>query len=269
MNLDGAISVADVVCVMNNILGVENETFDFNQADADENKEITVNDAVHIVALVMQQPANTQRMQLLPRSAATVRPQAFAARIGGVSRVPVKFCIDSEMGYAAVQFDVLLPEGIALQDLSLPDGWQGRAYRIADLGEGRYRVAVYGAANEVLPAGEAVLDLYVTAEGFVAAEHRVLSIDDATLVNAAGEELRLMPRSATFDMDATTGIDAVKDIDATGGDALYFDAPAQGSVKVYTADGRLFRSVNLAGGKQRIALPSGLYIVNNKKILVK
>ena len=32
VNLDGAISVADVVCVMNNILGIENETFDFNQA---------------------------------------------------------------------------------------------------------------------------------------------------------------------------------------------------------------------------------------------
>lgn len=269
VNLDGAISIADVVCVMNNILGLENESFDFNQADADENKEITVNDAVHIVALVMQQPSNTQRMQLLPRSSATVRPQAFAARVGGVSRVPVTFSIDSETAYAAVQFDVLLPEGIALQDLSLPDSWQGRAYRIADLGEGRYRVAVYGAANEVLPAGEAVLDLYVTAEGFVSADSRVLSIDDATLVTATGEELRLMPRSAAFDMDVTTGIDTINDVDATGGDALYLDAPAQGSVKVYKADGRLFRSVTLAGGKQRIALPSGLYIVNNKKILVK
>ena len=269
VNLDGAISIADVVCVMNNILGLENESFDFNQADADENKEITVNDAVHIVALVMQQPANTQRKQLLPRSSATVRPQAFAARVGGVSRVPVTFSIDSETAYAAVQFDVLLPEGIALQDLSLPEAWEGRAYRIASLGEGRYRVAVYGAANEVLPVGEAVLDLYVTAEGFVPADSRVLSIDDATLVNAAGEELRLMPRSAAFDMDVTTGIDNINDVDATGGDALYLDAPAQGSVKVYTADGRLFRSVTLAGGKQRIALPSGLYIVNNKKILVK
>lgn len=269
VNLDGAISIADVVCVMNNILGLENETFDFNQADADENKEITVNDAVHIVALVMQQPANTQRKQLLPRSSATVRPQAFAARVGGVSRVPVTFSIDSETSYAAVQFDVLLPEGIALQDLLLPDGWRSRSYRIADLGEGRYRVAVYGAANEVLPAGEAVLDLYVTAEGFVPADRRVLSIDDATLVNVAGEELRLMPRSAAFDMDVTTGIDTIKDVDATGGDALYLDAYAQGSVKVYTADGRLFRSVSLAGGKQRIVLPSGLYIVNNKKILVK
>ncbi|MDD5988721.1 MAG: CotH kinase family protein [Bacteroidales bacterium] len=269
VNLDGAISVADVVCVMNNILGIENETFDFNQADADENKEITVNDAVHIVALVMQQPANTQRKQLLPRSSATVRPQAFAARVGSVSRVPVTFSIDSETAYAAVQFDVLLPEGIALQDLSLPDSWQSRSCRIASLGEGRYRVAVYGAANEVLPAGEAVLDLYVTAEGFVPADRRVLSIDDATLVNVTGEELRLMPRSAAFDMDVTTGIDTINEVDATGGDALYLDAPAQGSVKVYTADGRLFRTVSLAGGKQRIALPSGLYIVNNKKILVK
>ena len=269
VNLDGAISVADVVCVMNNILGLENETFDFNQADADENKEITVNDAVHIVALVMQQPANTQRKQLLPRSAATVRPQAFTATAGGVARVPVSFNIDSETAYAAAQFDVLLPEGIALQDLSLPEAWEGRAYRIASLGEGRYRVAVYGAANEVLPAGENVLDLYVTAEGFVPADRRVLSIDDAVLVNAAGEELRLMPRSAAFDMDATTGIDAMKDADATGGDALYLDAPARGSVKVYTPDGRLFRIVSLAGGKQRVALPSGLYIVNNKKILVK
>ncbi|MGM9693292.1 MAG: CotH kinase family protein, partial [Alloprevotella sp.] len=254
VNLDGAISIADVVCVMNNILGLENETFDFNQADADENKEITVNDAVHIVALVMQQPANTQRKQLLPRSSAAVRPQAFAARVGGTSRVPVTFSIDSETAYAAVQFDVLLPEGISLQDLSLPDGWQSRSYRIADLGEGRYRVAVYGAANEVLPVGEAVLDLYVTAEGFVPADRRVLSIDEATLVNAAGEELRLMPRSSAFDMDVTTGIDTINDVDATGGDALYLDAPAQGSVKVYTADGRLFRSVTLAGGKQRIAL---------------
>ena len=269
VNLDGAISVADVVCVMNHILGLENETFDFNQADVDENKEITVNDAVHIVALVMQQPANTQRKQLLPRSAATVRPQAFTATAGGVARVPVSFNIDSETAYAAAQFDVLLPEGIALQDLSLPEAWEGRAYRIASLGEGRYRVAVYGAANEVLPAGENVLDLYVTAEGFVPADRRVLSIDDAVLVNAAGEELRLMPRSATFDMDATTGIDAMKDADATGGDALYLDAPARGSVKVYTPDGRLFRTVSLAGGKQRVALPSGLYIVNNKKILVK
>lgn len=269
VNLDGAISIADVVCVMNNILGLENETFDFNQADADGNKEITVNDAVHIVALVMQQPANTQRKQLLPRSAATVRPQAFTATAGGVTRVPVSFNIDSETAYAAAQFDVLLPEGIALQDLSLPEAWEGRAYRIASLGEGRYRVAVYGAANEVLPVGEAVLDLYVTAEGFVPADRRVLSIDDATLVNVAGEELRLMPRSAAFDMDVTTGIDNINDVDATGGDALYLDAPAQGSVKVYTADGRLFRSVPLAGGKQRIALPSGLYIVNNKKILVK
>lgn len=269
VNLDGAISVADVVCVMNNILGLENETFDFNQADADGNKEITVNDAVHIVALVMQQPANTQRKQLLPRSAATVRPQAFTATAGGVTRVPVSFNIDSETAYAAAQFDVLLPEGIVLQDLSLPDGWQSRSYRIASLGEGRYRVAVYGAANEVLPVGEAVVDLYVTAEGFVPADRRVLSIDEATLVNVAGEELRLMPRSAAFDMDATTGIDAMKDADATGGDALYLDAPAQGSVKVYTVDGRLFRTVSLAGGKQRVALPSGLYIVNNKKILVK
>lgn len=269
VNLDGAISIADVVCVMNNILGLGNETFDFNQADADGNKEITVNDAVHIVALVMQQPANTQRKQLLPRSDATVRPQAFTATAGGVARVPVSFNIDSETAYAAAQFDVLLPEGIALQDLSLPEAWEGRAYRIASLGEGRYRVAVYGAANEVLPAGENVLDLYVTAEGFVPADRRVLSIDDAVLVNAAGEELRLMPRSAAFDMDATTGIDAMKDADATGGDALYLDAPARGSVKVYTPDGRLFRTVSLAGGKQRIALPSGLYIVNNKKILVK
>ena len=76
-NLDGAITAADAVCVMNEVMGLENESFDSDQADVDGDKRITVSDAVHIVAMALRQPALLPRHLSLPAAEALLQLEDF------------------------------------------------------------------------------------------------------------------------------------------------------------------------------------------------
>jgi hypothetical protein len=53
-----------------------------------------------------------------------------------------------------------------------------------------------------------------------------------------------------------------------GGEFITVTALEAQCIAVYSVDGRLVRKVDVAEGTTRIALPSGLYIVNGEKVLV-
>lgn len=267
VNLDGAITVADAVCVVNHLLDLENETFEEEQADADKSGSITVNDAVHIVALALRQPTLTTRHLQLPAAEATLSMSAFALRPGEEATLPVSFKVEAAR-YAAAQFDVLLPEGMTLEAVRLPQGWEGRTVSFQSLDEGRWRVAVWGTSANPLPMGEAAVELTLTASRVIPSRERVVSIEAATLTNALGEDQRLSPRSAKFHME-TTGLSPVEAVGAEGGDALTIEVASPSEVAVYTLDGRLFRLLHLSAGRTRIELPAGLYMVNHQKILIR
>ncbi|MDY4558717.1 MAG: CotH kinase family protein [Alloprevotella sp.] len=267
VNLDGAITVADAVCVVNHLLDMENETFEEEQADADKSGSITVNDAVHIVALALRQPTLTTRHLQLPAAEAALSMSAFALRPGEETTLPVSFKVEAGQ-YAAAQFDVLLPEGMTLETVRLPEEWEGHTVSFQSLDDGRWRVAVWGVLANPLPVGEAAMELTLTASRLIPSRERVVSIEAATLTNVQGEDLRLSPRSAKFQME-TTGLSPVEAVSVEGGEALLLDSATPVDVPVYTLDGRLFRTLHLSAGRTRISLPAGLYIVNHQKVLIR
>ena len=120
VNMDGYITAADVVCVLNNILGLENESFSFGQADAAYSKDSTFNDAVHIIALAMNQSVAATRHLSLPKAEASLQPQARSASVGVETSVPLVLNI-AEGRYNALQFDVTLPAEVLLSDVQLPE----------------------------------------------------------------------------------------------------------------------------------------------------
>lgn len=266
VNLDGAITTADAVCVVNRILGLENETFDLTQADADKNEQITVNDVVHIVALALRQPSDALRLQQLPAAQGVLKPNRFALLPNSNGHVPVTLRT-AEAAYAGLQFDVLLPDGISLTGLSLPAEWKNFSSETADLGNGRYRVMIYGSAQHPIPAGLSALLLEISSGGVVTADRRILSIDAATMVSNKGEETRLAPRSTTFDMEAT-GIENPSIEHVDGGDALFIESRQAGETGIYGADGRLLRTVSVKAGTNRISLPAGVYVINSQKVVI-
>ena len=270
VNLDGAITAADAVCVMNEVMGLENESFDSDQADVDRDKRITVSDAVHIVAMALRQPALLPRHLSLPTAEASLRMEDFRLTAASTNSVPVHLTL-AEAAYSALQFDVVLPDGLALTDVELPNVWKGCQTQISEPDEqGRVRVIVLGNAGETFPAGTATLHLNVWTDRLIPSAQRILTIDQSLLVNKLGEDNRLATRSAAFEMESTTGITAPQTSCVRGGNgSLVFERLNAGNAEVYTIDGRLVRRLQLPAGTSRIQLPAGVYIVDGQKVIVE
>ena len=267
VNKDGAITVADAVCVQNYILGIENETFDITQADANKNGKINITDAVWIIAMALKAEANEIRHMQLPVADATLQAQHFAATVGCESLLPVTMNIQNE-NYTAAQFDVTLPEGVALEDISLPDEWHSYTAEFAEIGQQQYRIAIYTSNGTCLPKGATTLHLHVTPQEMIANENRVVSLSSATLVSKGGEDLRMGSMSTTFDMEATGVEDNSLNEAINGGNALHIESLNNGNVKVYTIDGRLIRECQVKTGMNTFQLPAGVYVVNQKKVII-
>ncbi|MBQ8227317.1 MAG: CotH kinase family protein [Bacteroidaceae bacterium] len=253
VNQDGYITAADVVCVLNYILGLENESFSFGQADADYSKSITINDAVHIIALAMNQSAAATRQLNLPRAEATLQPQAFQASVGTETAMPLVLNI-TEGSYNALQFDITLPAEVLLTDVQLPEALAGCTHHFTQLNESTYRILLYSSAGRSLPYGPCTLSLGITPQTQPAPSHCLLSIENALIATAQGEDLRIAPRTTAFGMGQATDIHDVR-LNESG-----IRLPAD----IYNTEGRLIRkaATTLEG------LEQGIYIINGNKVIL-
>lgn len=252
VNQDGYITVADMVCVVNHLLQRENETFDFQQADVDANTDVTINDLVHLVSLVMNQSVSaTRQMQLTPAEA-TVKLSPFAVEEAETSATAdLQFEI-REGAYSATQFDVVVPAEMQVSHLVLPASLDGFSHRLEQLDDTRYRIIVYSPAGALLPVGEMSIALHLSPLATVPADRRVLSIDNAVLTNSVGEDCRVRPSSVRFQFGEATPVQQVV-------------APAQPqAVDIYDAGGRLIKQ----GAKSLDGLQHGVYIINGKKVIL-
>lgn len=252
VNLDGYITAADVVCVLNNILGLENESFSFGQADADYSKDITINDAVHIIALAMNQSVAATRHLSLPKAEASLQPQAFSASVGVETSVPLVLNI-AEGRYNALQFDVTLPAEVLLSDVQLPENLSAFTRHFTQLDENTYRVMLYASGAQSLPTGSCALSLSVTPQTRPEQSRCLLSIGNAMVVNAVGEDFRLSPRTTAFGMDAT-------DISGVEQSENGIRLPAD----IYDMGGRLIRRAATSFD----GLEHGIYIINGSKVVL-
>ena len=267
INLDGAINLADIVCLNNYLLGIRNEVFNRKQADVNEDNKVSVADIVWCMALVMQSEVDAERHIRLPKADAELALPDFTVTVGAPSVLPVVMTL-AEDGYTGTQFDVELPEGMKLEEISLPGSWQGCRVEFSEVGTQRYRVLVYSDNGGIFPKGGHTLQLKVNAAQVVKADERVVTLKGISLVSAAGEEERLHGSSACFDMEAT-GIEQNVGTEAVGGGKmLWVEALTDGEVRVYTVDGRLVKVCPVTAGKNQIALPVGVYIVNQQKVVI-
>lgn len=270
VNRDGAITAADAVCVMNHIVGLENETFDAAQADMDDDGDVTLGDAVRVVASALRQPARMPRHLQLPAAEADLRPQPITLQPLTNAQLPVLLDV-REGEFAAIQTDIVLPDGLTLNGVTLPENWQGRQVSLSERDEqGRVRIIISGNAGSLIPQGQSTILLDVVASDIIPTADRVVSLDATTLVDRMGQDMRLTPRSAAFTMETdVTGIHSAGMVSVNGGDALTIESIGEGDVDIFTLDGRLYKRCHVTGGSTRIALPSGIYIVGHTKVIIK
>ena len=267
VNLDGYITVADVACIVNKIMGIPNETFDFDQADADYNSKITVNDVVCVIALVMNQPEGGNSLLTRPKADATLRMEAFQVGIGEETYCPLTLEI-ADSAYVALQFDLALPEDMTLQEVELGALLGTHKTLFQKISANSYRVIVYSDNGATLPHGTHTLHLALNSARMLPESQRVVSTSSALLTHKMGEDRRLASHSARFDVAPTAIQGVTQTAVVRGGAVLTIEAATARELSIFAPDGRCVKTLMLKSGKNIIALPQGVYIVEGEKVMI-
>lgn len=242
VNEDNLISVADVVCVVNHMLELNNETFNFHEADVDDNMLITIADVAGIFSLIEEQDELSSPARLrLPEASASLKTYNPVVQ-GSNLMMPVQITIE-EGDYAAMQFDVKMPQGYSLTDVELQEGLSHLQLRVADMGNGRYRLAFYSPSAQRLSSNVLSLKLQISVDEDVA-EACHINVSNSLLSSAGGEEHRLKATSASVTDEVLTGLRQVKSGTKYESDAVY----------------------DLSGRRTQMD-SHGVYIKNGKKIV--
>lgn len=266
-NLDGYITVADVTCILNKILGKPNESFNFDQADIDGNSVVNINDVVHAVALVMHQPQLSSTVLSRPKAQATLKMQPFSVGLNEDTYCPLTLQVESD-AYVALQFDLQLPRQMSLQDIDLTSVFDNHKAVFEQVCETNYRVILYSDNGTPIPAGTHEMFLALKSSQMLATAERVISTSAALLTNKRGEDLRVAAQSAHFDVTTTGILPSTQTTAIRGGEALVVETVTARQLSVYALDGRCIKVIDLKPGRNTITLPNGIYIVDETKVTI-
>ena len=211
VNHDTAISVTDVMAIVDYILGRASSDFDEDLADINYDGIITVTDVMGLVNVILF--SNTHHV---PANAITT--------FENMTMMPTAdgFELSTENAYTACQMTVVLPEGGKLTGAYGPSGSKAM---VNDLGGGRFNVVVYSPEGQPLSIDGSLVRLQIRGNS------RGISISDMQLTNR---------RLETIIPDEATGITEMAG-DSSAGDSYNLQG-----IKVKTPQ----RGVYIRNGKK-------------------
>lgn len=234
-NGDRTVNVLDVVTTVNRILEKELEVFVFNAADINADNIINVNDIVGIVNIILWgQPSVNARM----RDAADVNNDVLYLTQNDDNSYSLS--LQNQGQYVAAQFDIRLSGGVTLEDICL-NNHRGKGHQLSyeQIGKDIYRVLIVSYANQLIRDHDGELVHFETSNG------GEIDIDNIMFVTKHQMTKEFAPLSTII-----TSIAGVKESNA---------------IDIYTTNGRLLRKQTTSTD----GLRKGIYIINNKKTIVK
>jgi len=237
VNGDGEINVADIVEVVNYILGRPSDIFMWDAADLNGDGEVNVTDIVAIVNIILTADVSSAKMRGIVEVENTENDMvALFQKSNSVSSLE----LTNEGKYVASQFDLVLAEGQRLNSITLNEKRANdHSVSYSKVGENTYRVVVYSLSNTAYEGSEGeLLNIDVTGDG-------EYSLENILFVTAQQVEKRFAPLAGE-----ATGINSTV---------------AEKTFDIYSVDGiLLYKQATTTEG-----LPKGVYIIEGKKYLVK
>lgn len=230
----GTVDVQDATLAVNHILGKESGSYDFSVADMNNDGEVDVFDVTAIINVILSHGGGVQtaarRVMKGKDASESVLLTADENR--------VLFDIDQADRFTSFQFDVEVPQGASLLGVE----WNGKAshsLQFAKNGENRYTVVALSMSNAPLPVfGGSLVRLHLAG-----AANGEVRFDNILFVTSEGKASRFNGGT----MNLTTGILGVS---YTQGEQIYDISGRQLNMK-------------------REQLSKGVYIINNKKVVIK
>ena len=263
VNGDGRVTVTDAYLVFSSLMGDELEDYHEQRADVNHDRKTNIAD----VTCIVRRALNAARYENVPtQPTGSLQASSFEVAIGESVEIPVSLTDVEECG-RALQLDILLPDGLALETVTAGRQMEDFTLTTHTQADNRIRVLILPKTTEAsLPATPLLLQ--VRAHAVMAASDRSFWLGHGRLTTATGEEQTL--NSLTVSFEQTTGITGHSSsaLHVTGGHCITLTVLEEQEVAITTTDGRIVRIVQLYAGDNYIEVPAGIYIVAGHKVVV-
>jgi hypothetical protein len=284
VNNDRAVTIADVVSTFGYILGQPQTVFNTKAADINGDNSVTIGDGIGIINIVMNgaQPAPSTEIGFENITSdvndAVYMPE-FSIKAGETKEVTVNMTNDNE--YTAMQFDLYLPAGVNLvkkngeYSIGLTDRLGHTHFAKAKMQkDGAVRIVAYSIVNSPIAGNDgAMFKLTLQADKSANVGYTFASIKNCRLSTVQAKECVAPDEETGVSINGeNTGLDdnSINELKiyATG-HVLHIDSPAETKVAMVATDGKyILLQVKEGKNTYDIEVP-GIYIVGNKKVVIK
>ena len=247
VNGDKKVNVTDVMCVANYIVGNTPEVFVEEAADVNASGSINITDLIAIANIAV---GNSSAPALRAPKAATNDVLSLGDYDPATGTIAIN--LDNATPYAGFQMDVTLPQGVTLEGAELTGRAASHMLMTGVNPDGSIRLLGFSLNNDEITAGnDAIITLKVKADAAFTANDNITVSD--IFFTQSNEVESVLPNVST----SATVVTAISQLGSDN----------QG-VNVYDMKGVLLRrGVNPAEATK--GLPTGVYVIGGKKVLVK
>lgn len=249
VNQDGEVTAADVTALYDILLG--NSTQFIETADVNGDGEITASDITCVYNILLGTDNAPGRNKKTRDSHDCLTADAFVIEAGKTHEMKVD--MNNTAQFAAMQLDITMPYGLTIDNVRTTSRASNMIMGFNEIEPGKWRILIHSATTTNGHEGT-LLNIIVKAdESFTGNE----TITIGNIIAVEPSELVHEINDLDVEVGTTTG---VKDINVDNTD--------NGPVDVYNTNGQLIRH-NVEREEATNGLPSGIYIVGGKKVIVK
>jgi hypothetical protein len=249
VNQDGFVTAADVTAIYDILLG--NSTMYTETADVTQDGFITAADITAIYNILLGTSKAPSRLKPVSLSTDIMSADAFVIETGKTHDMSID--LSSSTPFSAIQLDLNMPQGLSIDHVATTSRTRGMTMGYNEIEPGKWRILIHN-ANAMNGNEGTILNVTVKA-GDSFGGNDFINIDNIIAVEPSEQSHFIA--DLLVEVGNTTG---VKDIN--------IDQDANGPVNVYNMNGQLLRK-DVERSQATQGLPAGIYIVGNKKVIVK
>lgn len=240
VNGDNLIVVDDVVFTINHVLGISSENFIAEAADMNGDGVILVDDVVQIINAVL----GVNNVSTFATRSANHETWNVTCEANEQGENTLHIALDHSEDYVAMQFDMLLPAEVYLEDIQLTTD-NNHSVAFHETEDGVIRVLITSLTNDAFTADN-LLGINISTQA-----EAVISFSNAYVATVQGRMSVLADTEINVSRNGATSIQTISE----------GNAPAD----IYDLSGRLVRQkATSTEGLQR-----GIYLMEGKRIRVK
>lgn len=249
VNQDGYVTAADITALYDILLG--NTTNFMETADVNGDGEITAADITTIYNILLGNNLAPGRNKKTFDSNDKLIADGFVIEAGMTHVMDVEMRNTAQ--FAAMQLDITMPQGLTIDNVTTTSRASNMTMGFNEIEPGKWRILIHSATTTNGNEGTLFNITVKAEETFTGNDYitigNIIAVEPSELTHEIGD--------LEVEVGTTTG---VKDINIDNAD--------NGPVNVYNMNGQLIRQ-NVERNDATTGLPSGIYIVGGKKVIVR